>query len=202
MTEPRVSTTTPDDWDEDTAALLAKVSRHNDGKVLNVLSTVARHPDLLKRWMPFGNHILGTNTLPKRARELATLRVGLLAGSVYEWVQHVSIARAVGCTDDEIERVVAGPDASGWAPADQALLQAADELMAGDTVSDATWASLVEHWSEQQRIDLVFTVGQYRMISAALNTFGVQIEDDVTERFPAELFESGRFAAGNGGSGA
>lgn len=198
-TEPRVLPTTPDDWDEETAALMAKVSRHNDGKVLNVLSTVARHPVLLHRWMPFGNHILGTNTLPKRARELATLRVGLLAGSAYEWVQHVSIARAVGCTDEEIERVVEGPDASGWAPADRALLQATDELMTDDRISDATWAALAEHWSEQQRMDVVFTVGQYRMISAALNTFGVQIEDDVVERFPPELFTSGRFAAGNGG---
>ncbi len=132
---PRVPLSGPDDWDDDTAALLEKVARHNDGKVLNVLSTVARHPVLLQKWMPFGNHILGTNTLPKRERELATLRVGLLAGSVYEWVQHVSIARAVGCTDEEIERVVAGPDAPGWGPADRALLRATDELMAGGPAS-------------------------------------------------------------------
>jgi alkylhydroperoxidase family enzyme len=148
--------------------------------------------------MPFGNHVLGSNTLPKRARELATLRVGLLAGSAYEWVQHVSIARAVGCTDEEIERVVEGPDAEGWDAADRAVLRATDELMADDVVGDETWAALVEHWTEQQRIDLVFTVGQYRMISMALNTFGVPIEDDVTERFPAELFERGRFADGGG----
>ncbi|MET0912674.1 MAG: hypothetical protein ABWZ68_05190, partial [Acidimicrobiales bacterium] len=84
-----------------------------------------------------------------------------------------------------------------WAPSDQALLQATDELMRDDNVTDATWAALVEHWDEQQRIDLVFTIGQYRMISMALNTFGVQIEDGV-ERFPAALFASGRFAAESG----
>jgi len=93
--EPRVPPTTPADWDDETRALLERIARHNDGKVLNVLSTVARHPELLKHWMPFGNHVLGANTLPKRARELVTLRTGLLAGSAYEWVQHVSIARAV-----------------------------------------------------------------------------------------------------------
>jgi hypothetical protein len=36
------------------------------------------------------------------------------------------------------------------------------------------------------------------MVSMALNTFGVQIEDGV-ERFPPALFEDGRFAGGNGG---
>ena len=198
--EPRVAPTTPADWDDETRELIERTSRHNDGKVLNVMSTMARHPDLLKRWMPFGSYVLGANTLPKRARELVTLRVGLLAGSAYEWAQHVSIARTVGCTDEEIERVVDGLEASGWEPADRALLRATDELMRTDAVTDTTWEALVEHWDERQRIDLVFTIGQYRMVSMALNTFGVQIEDGV-ERYPPALFEDGRFAGGKGGRG-
>jgi len=39
---------------------------------------------------------------------------------------------------------------------------------------------------------LIFTVGQYCMVSMALNSFGVQIEDE-TERFPAHLFADGTF---------
>ena len=84
--------------------------------------------------------------------------------------------------------------------ADRALLRATDELMRDHFVSDATWAALCEHWSEEQRIDLVFAVGQYCMVSMALNTFGVQIEPGV-ERFPSELFESGAFD-GRRGDGA
>jgi alkylhydroperoxidase family enzyme len=192
LDRPRVLPTTADDWDDETKALAERQARHNNGRVLNVMATMARHPELLKRWMPFGNHVLGHSTLPKRARELIILRTGLNARSGYEWAQHVSIARAVGCTDDEILRVIDGPDAPGWTDADRALLRATDELMADDFVTDATWTALIEHWNEQQRIDLVFAVGQYRMTAMALNTFGVQIEDGV-ERFPSSLYEGGHF---------
>ena len=88
--------------------------------------------------------------------------------------------------------VAKGPDASGWDEHDRVLLRATDELMADHFISDPTWTALCEHWNELQRIDLIFTVGQYCMISMALNSFGVQIEDD-TERFPASLFEGAVF---------
>ena len=61
-------------------------------------------------------------------------------------------------------------------------------------VDDSTWAALAASWNQQQLMDIVFTVGQYTLVSMALNTFGVQIEDD-TEQFPPELFCEGRFAA-------
>ncbi|MBL4819769.1 MAG: carboxymuconolactone decarboxylase family protein, partial [Gammaproteobacteria bacterium] len=38
------------------------------------------------------------------------------------------------------------------------------------------WSGLAEIYSEKQMIDLVFTVGQYTMLSMALKTFGVQLD--------------------------
>jgi alkylhydroperoxidase family enzyme len=35
---------------------------------------------------------------------------------------------------------------------------------------------LSKHYDTRQVIDLVFAVGQYTMVSMALNSFGVQIE--------------------------
>ena len=51
-----------------------------------------------------------------------------------------------------------------------------DELHADAFISNPTWAALCEHLDEKQRVDLVFTVGQYNMVSMALNTLGVQPE--------------------------
>jgi len=45
-------------------------------------------------------------------------------------------------------------------------------------ISDATWAQLAARFSQQQLMDLVFAVGQYNMVSMALNSFGVQLEDE------------------------
>ena len=153
------------------------------GRLLNIFATLAHHPKLLKRWLVFGNHVLGKSTLPARERELVILRIGWLCQAGYEWGQHVVIGKREGLRDEEIERICEGPDAAGWSDLDRALLQATDELHADAFITDETWAKLTEHLDRQQCIDLVFTVGQYNMVSMALNTLGVQLDDGI-EGFP------------------
>jgi alkylhydroperoxidase family enzyme len=148
--------------------------------VINIFRTLAHHPKLLKRWLVFGNHVLTKTSLPARDRELVILRVGWLARAEYEWSRHVLIARDCGISDEEIERVAEGPDAPGWNDLERALLRSVDELQADHFVSDATWSALSQHYDTQQLMDLVFTVGQYNMVSMALNTLGVQLDPDVT----------------------
>ena len=198
LDRPRVPITDDSQWDDDSRPLLQAIER-NSGRVLNVFRTVANHPKLLKRWLVFGNHVLGGSTLPARERELIILRTGYLCGSGYEWAQHASIGRAAGLTDDEIIRI--GDDThdaeAGWSAADRTLIDATDQLLADKFIDDSTWAALAQTWNRQQLMDIVFTVGQYTLVSMALNTFGVQIEDD-TEKFPAAMFTHGRFAP-NGG---
>jgi 4-carboxymuconolactone decarboxylase len=147
------------------------------GRVLNIFRTLAHHPKLMKRWLVFGNHVLAKSTLTPRDREIAILRVGWLCEAGYEWGQHVVIGKTAGLSDAEIERITQGPDAPGWSPAESALLRATDELHEDSFVSDPTWATLTEHYSTQQLMDLVFTVGQYHLVSMALNTFGVQLDE-------------------------
>jgi alkylhydroperoxidase family enzyme len=150
--------------------------RFGNGPILNIFRTLANHPGLAKRWLVFGNHVLAKSTLPARERELLILRIGWLCRAGYEWGQHVVIGKASGLSDEEIARIPKGPDAKGWSEADRALLRATDELHADAFIGDATWAELSKTWSTQQLMDLVFTVGQYNLVSMALNTLGVQPE--------------------------
>src|SRR5207302_412512 len=110
---------------------------------------------------------------PPRDREILILRIGWLCRAEYEWGQHVLIGKAAGLTDDEIERITRGPDAPGWDPFEAALLRATDELHEDSFVSDGTWKTLAERYSTEQLMDVVFTVGQYTLVSMALNSFGV-----------------------------
>ena len=128
--------------------------------MLNVFGTIAHHPTLLREWLMFATYALTKSTLDPRTRELAVLRVGWRCDAPYEWGQHVVVGRAVGLTDDDVARVAEGPDAPGWTPAEVAALRATDELHDRATITDPTWATLAEHFSEQQILDLVFLVGQ------------------------------------------
>ena len=60
-------------------------------------------------------------------------------------------------------------------------MRAADELHDDQAISDATYAGLTARYDEQQMLDLVFTVGQYHLVSMVLNTFRVERDDGVTD---------------------
>ena len=174
---PRVPVSNESDWTEETRALLGGLSR------LNIFAVLAHHPDLLKRWLVFGNHILAGSTLPARERELVILRTGWLCQSEYEFGQHRLLGKRAGLTDDEIVRVTEAEIGEGWAKRERTLLLVTDQLVAEHRLDDALWTALSADWSLQQTMDIVFTVGQYVLVSTALNTFQVPLDKGL-EGFP------------------
>lgn len=178
-TSPRIPPLLDDQRDEHQRELLGGTSRLT-GQASNIFATLVRHPGLFRHWLPFGGKLLA-GRLPARDRELLILRTGWHCRSAYEWGQHVLIARMAGVTDDEIDRVPAGPDAPGWDASDTVLLRAADELHADACISDETWAALAEHYDERQLIELPMLVGHYHLVAMTLNTLGVQREEDIPD---------------------
>nr|MEA2798370.1 4-carboxymuconolactone decarboxylase [Phenylobacterium sp.] len=150
------------------------------GPVLNIFRTLARAPKALVRFNQWGGYVLSRrNDLPPREREIVILRTGFLCRSGYEWTQHVRIGLREGLTEDEIARLKQGADV-GWSAADAALIRASDELHADQFITEPTWAELGKHFSDKQRMDVVFTAGQYTQVSMMLNTFGVQLDEGQT----------------------
>ncbi len=174
LDHPRIAPLEADAWSDDARALLQPFI--DQGRVFNIFKTLANHPQLARRWMVFANHVLGKSTLDARDREILILRIGWLCQSGYEWGQHVLIGRQSGLSDDEIRRIQVGADAPQWSDRERALLRATDELHAGAHISDETWAALAAHYGTQALMDIVFTVGQYNLVSMALNSFGVQAD--------------------------
>ncbi len=175
LDKPRLDPIQLEDWtDEIKKTLQPNVDK---GTVFNIFKTLAHHPDLFRRWLVFGNHVLFKSTLPPRERELIILRIGWLCEAEYEWGQHVLIGKETGLTAEEIDRIKAGPNARGWSEADKLLLQATDELRKDAFVSNSTWQGLTKHFDKKQLMDMVFAVGQYNLVSMALNTLGVQLDD-------------------------
>lgn len=151
----------------------------SDGRPLNVLATVGRHPKLLKRFNLLGGFLLNKGSIPPREREVVILRVGANAHSEYEFGQHTVIGRACGLTEVEIAALVHDPDAHQWSDADRDLIAMVDELHGDDCVSDATWSNLAARWTDEQLVELLVLAGFYRLVSGFLNSAGVQLDDGV-----------------------
>jgi 4-carboxymuconolactone decarboxylase len=150
-------------------------------KGLNVLGTLARHPELARAYHTFNGHILFSTTLTPRVREVLVLRVAAVRRADYEWAQHVVLAADAGLSPEEVDRIAEGPEAEAWSPVDRALVAAVDELLHDARISDATWATLAAELDEQQLMDLVFTVGAYDVLAMAFRTFDIELDDDLRE---------------------
>ncbi|WP_397394293.1 carboxymuconolactone decarboxylase family protein [Phenylobacterium sp.] len=175
LSAPRIAPLADSEMDADQKELTAPMAA--TGRVLNIFRTLARTPKAARGFLAWGNYILSRrNDLPPRQRELVILRVGYLCKSGYEWTQHVEIGLRDGLTAPEIARIKQGADAADWSEDDSLLLRATDELHTDKFISDPTWAALSAHFTEKQRMDLVYTVGQYTQVSMILNTFGVPLD--------------------------
>ena len=192
MTTPRIPPRPTEDWTDDVDEAFAALRAHAPGGAAtapgpaerpksNILGIYAWHPDMVRGWMPFSNH-LRHSTLSDRHREMVILRTTWLGYGEYEWAQHVWMSRAGGyLTDPEIEALSVGPEASEWSPADAAVVGAIDEMVTGDRiVSDSTWSKLEAQFNRQQLIDFVFTVGTYDMHCIAFRTLGLELEPGMT----------------------
>lgn len=186
MPTPRIPPLPQGERDERTAELLQslRAGPGPEGTELNIFSTLARHPRLLKRWSAFGGTLLYGGELPQRERELLILRTAWNCRAAYEWGQHVPIGLAAGLTHEEVDRVPDGLGGQGWSAEDTALLRAADELHEDARIGDETWQALAARFDERQLIELCMVVGQYHLVAFTLNSLGVEREDERVPGLP------------------
>lgn len=139
-----------------------------------ILGLLAHHPKLGADWLTFSAGLLDAPALDPRDRELLVLRVASRTGCRYEWVQHARMGRGAGLTPDEIAAVRDPFGGAGWSDDDLDLLVAADELIDGHRVADATWGRLARRFSERQLLELLFVVGSYLCLALVLNSAGLE----------------------------
>lgn len=183
----RVPALSPSEWGDDVRPLLeatiAPVSTlegHAVGDAppgpLNILPVIAQQPTLLGPFLGWASALALRGVLARRDHELLALRTAWNCRSDFEWSHHVVYGRAAGFDDDDLARVVAGPDAPGWAGPEAWLVRAADELHRDATISDATWPHLAARFPPGALVEIPLVVGQYTMLSMLANAAGVELE--------------------------
>jgi 4-carboxymuconolactone decarboxylase len=177
--KPRILPLPREEWTDgsrDVFEFWGEPNAREEGSKTNVIMVMANHTELATVYNIFGKHFAIESSLPGRPRELVVLRVAWRVKSLYEWHNHVGYALNLDMSLDEIAAIRIGHEAPNWNFEDRMVLKAVDELMDNNNLSDATWAELSTFLDRKAIMDLVFTVGQYVMVSWGLNAFGVQLE--------------------------
>jgi len=134
------------------------------------IAILIRHPELYEAHIELSKKFLANAEISVRDRELAILRVGWLSQAPFEWASHVKIGKQNGITSDEIEWLIAGSAASGWNDHERAVLCAVEELNFDSMITDKTWATLEQTYSDKQLIELVMLIGQYKALAYLQNS--------------------------------
>ncbi len=174
MTGPRITPLPPDQWDDRLAKLL-EASPGGTDEPMHIFTTMARNPDLFRRWLAFGGALL-YGQLPRRLCELVILRTAYRYDGRYEWAQHVEMGAAAGVTAEEMAALGADPDAIGWDPLERAAVQAVDDTHDHGAVAEATWATLSAHLNDSELIELLMLISHYLMLTFVLRSIGIEVE--------------------------
>jgi alkylhydroperoxidase family enzyme len=144
---------------------------------LKLFRTMARNPRVLQRM--FAGSLLDKGSVELRDREIIILRTCARCGSEYEWGVHVAAfsqraklgsAEIAATCNMQIEEI--------WSARDQCLILLVDELHDTSTMSDAAWSNLMQHFTEEQALELIMLVGYYHTISFVTNAVCIELESD------------------------
>lgn len=146
----------------------------------NAFRTLANNETMAKGVFTHLTTLLNKNTFSTRLRELAIMRIGWVTGSEYEWTQHWRVATVAGIPPEDILAVRDWKNSPRMTAADQAVLTATDEMLAGGKISDATWAECCKHVpTAAERVEMVVCIANWIMFSNILRSLEIPVEDGV-----------------------
>ena len=153
-----------------------------NGAPLNVHKLMAHNPELLQAWWNFRNYSVRGGSLGPRLGELVILRVSVHISAWYEWASHVDRALQSGLNLDEINAVLIREISTEWIAKEAALLSAVDELMENRSLSAELRASMEQHFSPAEVMDIIAIHGMYITLGCMIHSWGLELDPAIGAR--------------------
>ena len=123
------------------------------------------------------------SSLPENIKEVAICTVGAFYQSKFEFAAHKALAIQAGVDETHIDQLKAAR-APAFEGAELVSHKIAAEMLNSHRISDEIYKAGVSAFSEEGMIELVATVGYYCLISLALNSFEIPLEEGMEDPFP------------------
>jgi alkylhydroperoxidase family enzyme len=124
--------------------------------------------------------------LHPRLRELAVMRTGWTKESQFVFSPHCKNGRDAGVSEAQIQAIPSWSTADCFSPVERAVLAYTDALvLSGGRVSDADFAALQAGLSDEEILELTYTISLYEMqaiMSRALRLEFDDRDDPITEQ--------------------
>ena len=141
----------------------------------NAMGMLAHAPAVGGSVLKLIHSILTAADLDFFLHELVILRVSQRCEVRYAWTQHITIAQAIGLTDAQAAALELGEaPAELFPPRERAVLAFTDEVLDNSRVSDQTFAQVQQEFSTGEIVELLITIGYFRMVGSMLTTLDVE----------------------------
>ena len=177
----RVPYLDPDDLDPDDRDVLSRP--------INLARALAHSPAGARAFSRLGGWIRFGSKLDPRLREMAILRVGVLARSDYEYSHHVKIGREFGLTDADIRAVIEGAGSPILGELERLVLTATDEATREGAIAQPTFESLGVHLDDELLVELTLVIAFYNAVVRFLASLAIDVEPEYLkylDEFPLE----------------
>ncbi len=138
-----------------------------------------RSPEVAYRFQRVGEYVSFNSSIPPALNELAILVTAREWTAQFEWHAHHALAMKAGLPPAVAEAIARGERPEGMDADQRAVHDFASELHRERSVSDATYAAVVERFGERGLVDLVATCGYYVAVAMTLNVARVPLPDGV-----------------------
>ena len=178
---PRMAQVRPEEFTEETRDFLNRWSggSFKDSDSNPVLKTFAHNPLVAGLFSSFNIHLLTTNSLPVKQRQIAIMRTAWITRAVYMWSSHLNTSLRAGLDDAMFEPLKHGAGHPYFTPFENTVIRATEELVANRTIGAENWAALTAEWDDRQMLDFMFTVGCYVTPAAIMRATRVQRDPDL-----------------------
>lgn len=180
---PRLPPVRPEETSEETQAFLKRwtggIFQNADSNP--VLLTFAHHPQLAEVFSQFNIHLLSTNTLPVKQRQIAIMRTAWVCKATYMWSSHLNTSLRCGLDPAMYGPLQRGADDPYFTDFERVIIRATEELITDRKISDENWQLLMAEWNTQQILDFMFTVGAYVTVAGVMRSTGVQRGEKLRE---------------------
>ena len=160
---PRIPPLRPENEPPELRAVFDQL-RETRGRVPTMYQTLAHQPEILAAHRAYFHAALDTGSLSRAFKEKVAFKVALQCGSEYSSASHRRYALGHGVSEEQLD-AIARSDYGALAPAEQAALRFADEVIASRAMSETTFQSLAEHFSHAEIVELAALVGIMELAS-------------------------------------
>jgi len=144
------------------------------GKPGNIQKALAHRPAMLANFLGFYASV--GRSLDRKLYEAVYLRISLINGCHYCSQHHIQGAKRAGLTPEQMTALKAG-NYSQFSASEQAALRYAEKLTrTPDAASDADFAELKKHFSEEQILDLHMLIGLANLTNRVTGPLALEVE--------------------------